>query len=123
MSSGSGLPPHQHAVFAVTSRLISCLVTEQILKALYLPSSTFAQTSGFLVVFSADIIPEKAVFGRVLSSDIFALIPLRRAPVLHGEMIHGNAHLVGLVDPLDMYPEVLELRETSSTSGVVSPQF
>lgn len=40
MSSGSGLPPQEHASFAVISRLLSCLVTEKLLRAFYvsLPS-------------------------------------------------------------------------------------
>ena len=116
MSSGSGLPPFEHAAFAVASRLISCLVTEKILRALYLPIHS-AQVAGLLIILSTDVICELPVINRALrSKDIFALVPLRHPPIYHRSSAyqHQHGHLVHLVDPLDMYPAVFELSTSSS---------
>ena len=117
MSSGSGLPPFEHAAFAVASRLISCLVTEKILRALYLPIHS-AQVAGLLIILSTDVICELPVINRVLrSKDILALVPLLHPPIYYRNSAyqHQHGHLVHLVDPLDMYPTVFELSTSSST--------
>jgi len=116
MSSGSGLPPFEHAAFAVASRLISCLVTEQFLRALYLPIHS-AQVTGILVILSTDSMYEPPVINRALrSQEIFALVPLRHPPIYHRSSADQH-RLVDLVDPLDMYPAVFELSTSSSISG------
>lgn len=113
MSSGSGLPPIQHAKFAVVSRLLSCLVTEQLLRALYIPIADSKQAAGALVILSTHLISEQPVISRPLrSNDIFAIVPLRQQPVFKGTSVYKHGRPVGLVDPLDMLPEVYELTET-----------
>ena len=114
MSSGSGLPPSKHASFAVISRLISCLVTEQILRAFYLPI-THSQATGVLVVLSTQLMSEKPTIDRALRfSDIFALVPLLHPPVFSVASVSKHGRPVGLVDPLDMFPEIYELAQTIS---------
>ncbi|KAF8896586.1 IucC family-domain-containing protein [Infundibulicybe gibba] len=118
MSSGSGLPPAQHAAFAVVSRLVSCLVTEQLLRGFYLPISQSCQASGVLIVLSTHLMSETPVINRSLcSNDIFAIVPLRHPPVLRGASIHKHGQPVGLIDPLDMLPVIYELAETLTQDG------
>ncbi|KAG5642424.1 hypothetical protein DXG03_002798 [Asterophora parasitica] len=121
MSSGSGLPPSQHASFAVISRIISCLVTEQLLRGIYIPIAELPNATGVLVVLSTHLISERPIISRSLRpNDIFAIVPLRHAPVFYPvttetpDYKHGQP--VGLVDPLDMRPEVFELSETTADS-------
>ncbi|TFK40140.1 IucC family-domain-containing protein [Crucibulum laeve] len=112
MSSGSGLPPHQHAPFAVISRLLSCLVTEKLLRAFYIPVLAPSSASGILVVLATHLISEQPVLNRALrSNDIFAVVPLHHPPVFDGTSVYQHGRPVGLVDPLDMLPTIYELEE------------
>lgn len=117
MSSGSGLPPGQHGAFAIISRLLSCLVTEKLLRGVYIPIANSPSLAGVLVVLSTRLTSEEPFIGHLLCpSNVFAIAPLRHAPVFssddknHEERRHGRS--VGLVDPLDMLPEIYELSET-----------
>lgn len=115
MSSGSGLPPPQHAAFAVMSRLLSCLVTEKILPGLYITVPDLPKVSGVLIILSTHHISEGLTIDHTLhSNDIFAIVPLCHPPVLGGTGSSKHGCFVGLVDPLDMFPEIYELHETSS---------
>ncbi len=112
MSSGYSLPPSEHAAFAVTSRLLSCLVTEGLLRAFYVPIDSDA-ASGALVVLSTHLMSEHPVIDRALRPrDVFAIVPLRHAPMTKGST-HKQGQAVGLVDPLDMLPQVYELSEAA----------
>lgn len=114
--SGSSLPPHQRAAFAVSSRLVSCLVTENLLRAFFLDTKQLTtRTIGILVVLSTSVISEQPVITRALRpDDIFAIIPLRGMPVVKDTPGATTKHgrVVGLVDPLDMMPEVYTLAES-----------
>ncbi|KAF5334269.1 hypothetical protein D9758_015548 [Tetrapyrgos nigripes] len=112
------LPPAEHAAFAVSSRLLSCLVTESLLRSFYLPLPRSRKAAGLLVVLATSLISEQPVITRVLkSTDVFAIVPLRHPPVLKDQHLgdkHGSP--VALVDPLDMLPEIYEL-SSSYTEG------
>ena len=115
MSSGSGLPPSQHAAFAVISRLLSCLITERLLRGLYTAIPGLPEVSGVLVVLSTHLTLEKTTIDRALRpNDIFAIVPLRHPPVLNGTGGSEHGRSVSLVDPFDMFPEIYECPETSS---------
>ncbi|KAJ6630970.1 IucC family-domain-containing protein [Mycena sp. CBHHK59/15] len=116
MSSGFSLPPLDHASFAVSSRLVSCLVTESLLRAFYLEANHSSTTmSGILVVLSTSVISEQPIITRALRpNDIFAIVPLRNPPVFKDKSTTKHGRLVGLLDPLDMVPEVYVLMETTS---------
>jgi hypothetical protein len=113
MSSGSVLPPQEHASFAVLSRLISCLVTEQILRAFYVPfCEPVRDATGLMVVLSIHTISENVnVYRPFRSEDIFVMIPLRHSPILKDHQTRKHGQLVGLVDPLDMLPIVYEFED------------
>ncbi|KAF8149828.1 IucC family-domain-containing protein [Crassisporium funariophilum] len=120
MSSGSGLQPREHAAFAVISRLTSCLVTEQILRALYVPFKEQSQgAKGLLVVLSIHTISENPdIFRPLDSDDIFIIIPLHQQPVFKDHSIYGHAQYVGLVDPLDMLPHIYEFRKSEQIDDI-----
>ena len=101
--------PRESAAFAVMSRLLSCLVTEQILPALYFTSDFSDPTaSGYMVVLSSSL--ECRDHTSTLSlGDIFVIVPLRHAPVYKEDLPKGLGWLVELVDPLDMLPHVCQL--------------
>lgn len=116
MSSGSGLPPRQHAEFAVMSRLISCLVTEKLLPAFYVPTKSSYPASGIMVVTS----PHKLLPSDSLNpNDIFVVVPLHHPPMLLKEgSLHTYGRRVGLVDPLDMLPVIYEPTEKSPVEDI-----
>ncbi|KAG6837248.1 hypothetical protein H0H93_012643 [Arthromyces matolae] len=120
MSSGSGLPPLEHATFAVNSRLISCLVTENLLRGLYISFNTFPSVAGILVVLSKHLVSEPPVLNRALGArDVYAVVPLRNAPVFApideaDLQMHKHGRPVGLVDPLDMLPQIYEFRNEAA---------
>ncbi|KAJ7510429.1 IucC family-domain-containing protein [Mycena galericulata] len=115
MSTGLNLLPRDHAGFAVSSRLLSCLVTESLLRALYLETKQSTAMAGILVILSTSVISEQPVITRALRpNDIFALVPLHSAPVFKDTAPTKHGRMVGLVDPLDMIPEIFVLAETIS---------
>ncbi|KAJ6570144.1 IucC family-domain-containing protein [Mycena vulgaris] len=115
MSSGFTLAPRDHASFAVSSRLLSCLVTESLLRAFYLEAKQSATMAGILVILSTSVISEQPVITRALRpNDIFAIVPLRSPPVFKDKTPTKHGRVVGLLDPLDMVPEIYVLTETIS---------
>ncbi|KAF4613986.1 hypothetical protein D9613_007630 [Agrocybe pediades] len=118
MTSLPALESRHRAAFAVLSRLISCLVTEQILRAFYLPlHDPPSGITGILVVLSTHTISEDVdVFRPLRSSDIFVVVPMQNHPVLKDEKARKHGWLVGLVDPLDMLSPMLEFG--SDNNGV-----
>ncbi|KAJ7039620.1 IucC family-domain-containing protein [Mycena alexandri] len=119
MSSGFNLPPLDHASFAVSSRLISCLVTESLLRAFYLETKQSTTMAGILVILSTSVISEQPVITRSLRpNDIFGIVPMRSPPVFKDLTPTKHGRVVGLLDPLDMLPEVYVLSDTSSADLV-----
>ncbi|EKM78594.1 hypothetical protein AGABI1DRAFT_121041 [Agaricus bisporus var. burnettii JB137-S8] len=98
------LPPDQRAALASTVRLLSCLVTESIVRALYFPLEGFEAT-GFTVVLKPGVSSDHPYS----NSDILAIIPLRHVPVYKHDGQDERAKEIGLLDPLDMMPSVFEL--------------
>jgi len=125
MYSGVTLTPREHATFAVLSRLISCLVTEKILRAFWIPFERIIRgVAGIIVVLSTHTISEDASIYRAFrSDDIFAIIALHHPPVTRDEETHGHGQLVGLVDPLDMLPFVYEFRRGEEPDDKASPDL
>lgn len=105
-------PPLEHAQFAVISRLISCLVTERILRAFYISfKQPIDDAVGLMVVLSTHTIAEDANSYRPFrSEDVFVMIPLHHSPVFRDLQTRKHGQLVGLVDPLDMIPRAYEFK-------------
>ena len=102
------LNPRHRASFATGSRLLSCLVTESLLPALYFPLHDFDAT-GFAVVLRKA--SPNASSGRSLykSTDILAVIPLRGIPIFKDDLADHEGKFIGLLDPLDMIPLIFEI--------------
>ena len=100
-----GTTDDQRAGFAVTSRLLSSIVTESLLPAVYIEASS-ARISGLCVILSPEIVDVQSETGRTLHpQDILAIVPLYHIPILKDSAI-GLARRVWLLDPLDMLPSV-----------------
>lgn len=104
----AGLSPGDRAAFATSARLLSCLVTESMLRALYLPIHGF-EANGICIVLNNDVSSEPPSPQPYASKDIFALIPLYHVPVFKHDGTDSRAKEIGLLDPLDMMPLVFEV--------------
>lgn len=104
----TALSPANRAAFATTARLISCLVTESLARALYFPIRGFEAT-GFAVILSGDVSsrpPSEQPYG---VNDVLAIIPLLHVPVFKHDGTDFRGKEIGLIDPLDMLPLVFEV--------------
>src|SRR6202161_1366159 len=86
MSSGFALPPPEHAAFAVNSRLLSCLVTEGLLRAVYLDIKS-PHAAGVLVILSTNVMVAQPINRALRPGDIFALVPLHDTPVFRPQSL------------------------------------
>lgn len=110
------LSPKHNAQFAVVSRLLSCLVTEGIVLAYYIPISELGKTNGAMVVLSPAIPshPDRTI----RPDDVLAIVLLRHSPVLLDNIPTCYGRRVGLVDPLDMVPGGVYVPEAAESSSV-----
>lgn len=120
------LSPSERAAFAVSSRLLSCLVTESLLKAIFVPSNsnTTTEICGTCVILSRKASKSDVPVGRPYHpSDIFLLVSLHSPPVVKPSVGPTKASEVGLVDPSDMLPWIYEIREEPNPhQSKVSPK-
>lgn len=111
----ASLDPSDRAAFATTARLISCLVTESLLRALYFPLTGFEAT-GFSVVLNGDVSSQPPPDRPYGTKDILAIVPLCHVPVFKHDGTDTRAKEIGLLDPLDMVPLVFEITEASNNA-------
>lgn len=102
------LSPGDRAAFATSARLLSCLVTESILRALYLPIHG-SEANGLCVILNNIASSEPRPLQPYVAQDIFAIIPLCHIPVFKDDDGDSRAKEIGLLDPLDMMPVVFEV--------------
>lgn len=105
--------PADRALFATTARLISCLVTESVVHALYHTLDGF-EASGVAVVLCNSTSTIDVNYG---SNDILCVIPLQHVPVFKHDGADPRAPEIGLLDPLDMLPLVFEPIEATEASN------
>ena len=109
MFSLLSLSSGDRAAFAVTSRLLACLVTESLLKALYVPLDSPKAVGACIVLSkqasSAGLPLEKPY----RPADIFVIIPLQSVPILKPTDDPVIGQEIGLIDPLDMLPWIFEV--------------
>ncbi|KAF7424254.1 hypothetical protein PC9H_009560 [Pleurotus ostreatus] len=105
--------PADRALFATTARLISCLVTESVVRALYYTLDGF-EASGVAVVLCNAMSTIDVNYG---SNDILCVIPLQHVPVFKHDGADPRAPEIGLLDPLDMLPLVFEPIEATEASN------
>lgn len=118
MSSLLSLSNGDRAAFAVTSRLLACLVTESLLKAFYIPlNSLQAAASGACIVLSTEA--SLSLQKPYRPADIFVIIPLQSVPVLKPTNDSSIGKEIGLIDPLDMLPWIFEVDAESNENAVL----
>jgi hypothetical protein len=98
----------ERAVFATTARLLSCLVTESLVRAIFAPLQLeWSDCVGIGVVLKAptSTVPTHDHF----QGDVLAIVLLRHFPVFrtNSETSDLRGKEIGLLDPLDMFPLVL----------------
>lgn len=108
-----GGTPTDRALFATTARLISCLVTESVVRALYCTLDGF-EASGFVVVLCNATPTIDVNYG---SNDILCVIPLQHVPVFKHDGTDPRGPEIGLLDPLDMLPLAFEPVEATEASN------
>ena len=115
-SLASRLQPSDRAAFAVTSRLLSSVVTESLLRSYYVPIHS-EEARGICIILSSDVMSEHHVLTRsLLPEDVFAIIPLHQEPIFSGT--HSElGRPIWLLDPLDMVPFIFEI--STRNDGVV----
>jgi hypothetical protein len=97
----------ERAVFATTARLLSCLVTESLVRAIFAPLQ-WSDCVGIGVVLKAPISADPTHNCKYCSQrDVLAIVLLRHAPVFKPDSSDLRGKEIGLLDPLDMFPLVL----------------
>lgn len=113
----AGLNPEDRAIFAVNARLISCLVTESLLRALYFPIHGFEAT-GICVLLNNDVSSKPPSLQPCELKDVIAVVPLRHVPVFRHDGSDTRGKEIGLLDPLDMFPLVLEVEDADNRGNM-----
>ncbi|KAF5345677.1 hypothetical protein D9758_013059 [Tetrapyrgos nigripes] len=104
------LTPNERAAFAVSSRLLSCFVTESLLPAYYIPvKGQSTACAGLLVILPPGKETSQGNLTIFMLADIFAIVPLHHPPVNKGDDKENIYSRVSLVDPLDMLPQIYGL--------------
>ncbi|TFK75105.1 hypothetical protein BDN72DRAFT_892460 [Pluteus cervinus] len=107
------LEPPQRANFATTARLLSCLVTESLVRALYFPLQG-VEATGVAIVLKGNVSSGQPSYS---SGDLLAVIPLLHAPVFKHDGTDSKGPEIGLLDPLDMAPLIFEPRDDAIEIG------
>ncbi|KAH9168829.1 hypothetical protein EDB89DRAFT_1558789 [Lactarius sanguifluus] len=95
------------ASFATIARLLSCLVTESLVRAIFLPLQC-SDCVGIGVVLNAPVSNMPATDCISYSEgDILAIMVLKHVPVFKHNSSDPRGREVGLLDPLDMSSLVL----------------
>ena len=95
------------AAFATTARLLSCLVTESLVRAIFAPLQ-WSDCVGIGVILKAPVSADSTQDFKYSSlGDILAIVLLRHAPVFKTDSSDLRGKEIGLLDPLDMFPLVL----------------
>jgi len=106
------LPPAERAALASTARLLSCLVTESCVRALYFPLVGFEAT-GFGIILK----PETPLTRPYTGTDVLAVLPLRHIPIFKHD--GQDVREIGLLDPYDMMPFILEVNIAQTETDIL----
>ncbi|KAF5366545.1 hypothetical protein D9758_008969 [Tetrapyrgos nigripes] len=116
LNPAARLPPGPRAAFATSSRLISCLVTESLVRAIYFPLKSNDAT-GFAVLLSGSLSSrppqpiDQPYSIKNEEEDILGIVPLRYVPVFKHDGSDPRGKEIGLLDPLDMVAVVFEIQQ------------
>ncbi|KJA26269.1 hypothetical protein HYPSUDRAFT_132979 [Hypholoma sublateritium FD-334 SS-4] len=107
------LKNHERAQFATASRLLSCLVTESLARALYQPLKDMLKVNGYAIILQGDVPTEVSLLH---AESILAIVPLHHPPIFKADGVDFLGKEIGLLDPLDMIPTIFEYGGAKSTS-------
>lgn len=97
----------ERASFATAARLLSCLVTESLVRAIFIPLQ-WSDSVGIGVVLNVPVSNISATDCISYSQgDILAIIVFKHVPVFKHDSSDPRGKEIGLLDPLDMAPLVL----------------
>jgi hypothetical protein len=102
----------QHATFATLSRLLSCLVTESLVKALLVPAPDHPdvrlhpEAKWYAMCLTSSGATSNVVGASPDLHDVLAVVPLAHAPVRKPNSSMKEWE-IGLLDPLDMVGTVV----------------
>jgi hypothetical protein len=99
----------ERAAFATIARLLSCLVTESLVRAIFIPLQ-WSDCVGIGVILKppTSIIPAQDSDSRSYSQeDVLSIILLRYVPIFKAGSSDPHGNEIGLLDPLDMFPLML----------------
>ena len=105
----------ERASFATTARLLSCLVTESLVRAIFVPLQ-WSDCVGVGVVLKG---PIATIPAHNKQEDILAIVLLTHAPVLKTDFESSGdprGREIGLLDPLDMFPLMLVILKDGESS-------
>jgi hypothetical protein len=113
------LPPLERAVFSTASRLLSCTVTESLTRAIYIPVAPFGLDARALAVVLTSDASNKppAVIATYKLEDILAVVPLKHVPIFKQDTSNPYALDIGLLDPMDMSPNVFVVDRGAANGG------
>ena len=94
----------ERASFATIARLLSCLITESLVCAIFIPLK-WSDCVGIGVVLKPPISGQNS---RLRSQeDVLSIILLKYVPIFKAGSSDPRGNEIGLLDPLDMFPLVL----------------
>jgi hypothetical protein len=108
--------PKEHANFATAARLLSCLVSESLVHAIYRPLRRI-KVAGFATIFKGGVSLDNSAFE---ADNILAVVPLHHAPIFKHDADHRHGHQIGLLNPLDM---MFAVYETSNTQNGINDRY
>lgn len=98
----------QRAAFATSSRLLSCLVTESLVRAIFIPLR-WSDCVGIGVILkppaSTAPVQDSTSYSQ---EDVLSIVLLRHVPIFKADSSDPRGKEVGLLDPLDMFPLLLQ---------------
>lgn len=103
MSSSSA----ERAAFATSARLLSCLVTESLARAVFIPLR-WSDCVGIGVVLKPAASTAPVQDSRSYSREnVLSIVLLRHVPIFKADSGDAHGKEIGLLDPLDMFPLLL----------------
>jgi len=109
------LKPWERALFDSISRLLSCLVVEQLVPAYYQPLK-HAGASGSALLLRNQGVPYH-------SENVLAVALLHHSPIFNINEDHALGRTIGLLQPTDMSPLIFEIGESKLASEVSSTTY
>jgi len=120
MSSPLSLSYGDRAAFAVTSRLLACLITESLLKAYFIPLDSPEAVGACIVLSNSASKADQPPAKPYRPADIFVIVPLRTLPVLKLPKDPLINNQIGLADPLDMLPWIYEVHDSINRNAALT---